>query len=74
MHVCINLDLLSSVTGYFSKVDVHIKIRDSKMFNFFNSFVNILMLFKKVLFNDFHLMLLSSLVYSPKSFLLNYRF
>ena len=61
-----NIDLrkpvfLSAENGYFPKVDDLIKICDSMTFNFLNNLVNILMIFKYVLFNDFHSILLFSL-------------
>ena len=63
-----NIESKSYNNGKFTKVHVLIKICDSMMFNFFNNIVNIFryysMIFKKVLFNDFHLMLLSSLLES----------
>ena len=46
---------------YFTKVSVVFKFCDSMMFNFLNNLLNISMIFQKVLFDDFHSMLLSSL-------------
>ena len=46
----------------FFQVDFTTKFCDSMMFNLMNNLLNILMIFKNILFNDFHLMLLSSLL------------
>ena len=43
-------------------VNVVTKFCDAMMFNFLNNLLNILMTFRWVLFNDFDLMLLSSVI------------
>ena len=52
---------MKGINCYFTKVDVVMKFRDSMMFNFLNNLLNISMIFKEVLFDDFDMMLLSSL-------------